>query len=149
MRRDPELLVGMFLVAGMLCVAYLCVRLGKVDVLQRRGTVIHAVFSSVGGLKEGAPIEIAGVEVGKVKRIRLTEDYQAEVEMYINPGIRIQEDAIASIKTKGLLGERYVEITPGSSEICLKSGDLLVDTQPPFSLEDAIARFIFSAGKRR
>src|SRR5581483_1980366 len=91
------------------------VNLGRVDLLGNRGYVVTADFPTVGGLKAGSTIEIAGVEVGRVDRIEL-KDYQAHVVMVIHPGIQLQEDSIASIKTKGLIGERYVRLSPGGSD---------------------------------
>ncbi len=143
-----EVSVGLFIILGILSLAYLSIKLGKMEVIGHKGTTIYAEFSSVGGLRKGAPVEIAGVEVGKVKDITLNQDYQAVVKMLIKPGIKIQDDAIAAIKTKGLIGEKFVEITPGASDIILKSGDRLRNTQPPFSFEDAIARFIFGGVKK-
>ncbi len=140
-----ELSVGVFLFIGILCLAYLSIKLGKMEVISNRGTLLCAKFTNVGGLKEGASVEIAGVEVGRVKSITLDKDYQAKVIMLINPGIKIQEDAIAAVKTKGLIGEKYIEITPGASDRYLKSGECIRETQSAFSLEDAISKMIFGS----
>jgi phospholipid/cholesterol/gamma-HCH transport system substrate-binding protein len=85
---------------------------------------------------------IAGVEVGRVKSIRL-ENYQARVSMSLPEDLKIQEDAIASIKTKGLIGEKYIEITPGGSEKFLNPGGQIRETQPPVDLEELISKFVF------
>ncbi len=130
---------------GILCLAYLSIKLGKMEVMGNRGTLLCAKFTNIGGLKEGASVEIAGVEVGRVKDITLDKDYQAKVWLLIKPGVNIQKDAIAAIKTKGLIGEKYVEITPGASEQYLKSGQCIVQTQSAFNLEDAISKMIFSS----
>ena len=103
------------MLVGLLALGWLSVKLGRVDFLGRRGYVISADFPTVGGLKAGSTIEIAGVEVGRVDSI-LLQDYQARVVMAIQHGIKLQEDSIASIKTKGLIGEKYVRISPGGSE---------------------------------
>ena len=142
-RYFVELSVGIFMLIGILCLAYLSIKLGKMEVISSRGTLLCAKFTNVGGLKEGANVEIAGVEVGRVKKITLDKDYQAKVWMLIYPGVKIQEDAIAAVKTKGLIGEKYVEITPGGSDRILKSGECIQQTQPAFSLEDAIGKLIF------
>jgi len=143
MRRfDLELSVGLFFIVGIACLAYLSIRLGKMEVLGNSGTTVYAEFSNAGGLKNGAVVEIAGVEVGRVKKITL-KDYQANVQLQIKSKVEIQDDAIASIKTKGLIGEKYVEITPGGSDKIIKAGGKIRDTQPPFDIEKAISKVIF------
>jgi phospholipid/cholesterol/gamma-HCH transport system substrate-binding protein len=143
MRRfDLELSVGLFFIVGIACLAYLSIRLGKMEVLGNSGTTVYAEFSNAGGLKNGAVVEIAGVEVGRVKKISL-KDYQANVQLQIKSNVEIQDDAIASIKTKGLIGEKYVEITPGGSDKIIKAGGKIRDTQPPFDIEKAISKVIF------
>ena len=143
MRRfDLELSVGLFFIVGIACLAYLSIRLGKMEVIGNRGTTIYAEFSNAGGLKNGSVVEIAGVEVGRVKKITLDE-YQAKVQLQIEKKVEIQEDAIASIKTKGLIGEKYIEITPGGSDKIIEAGGKIRDTQPPFDIEKAISKVIF------
>ena len=107
---DIELAVGLFIIAGIACLGYLSIQLAGVEVFGGEKYQIHALFTDTGGLKPGSSIMIAGVDVGRVKSITL-EDYQARVSLQIARGIEIQEDAIASIKTKGLIGEKYVEIS--------------------------------------
>ncbi len=85
---------------------------------------------------------IAGVEVGRVKSVAL-EDYQARVVLSLTSNVKVQEDAIASIKTKGLIGEKYVEITPGGSEEIIPPGGRIRDTQPAVDLERLISNFVF------
>jgi phospholipid/cholesterol/gamma-HCH transport system substrate-binding protein len=141
-RFDVELAVGVFVLAGLVCLGYLSIKLGKMEVVGGRGYELQALFPSVGGLKIGSPIVIAGVEVGRVKSIRL-ENYQARVSMSLPEDLKIQEDAIASIKTKGLIGEKYIEITPGGSEKFLNPGGQIRETQPPVDLEELISKFVF------
>ena len=141
-----ELTVGFFMLLGIICLGYLSIKLGKMEVIGGRGTLLYAKFVNVGGLKEGAEVEIAGVPIGRVKSIELDPNtYEAKVALLIKPGIRIQEDAIAAVKTKGLVGEKFIEITPGASDKYLKSGDYIKETQSAFSLEDAIGRLIFGS----
>ena len=139
---DLELAVGLFIIAGMVCLAYLTVKLGQLEVLGDKGYEIQAVFSSSGGLKTGASVVIAGVDVGRVKKIVL-DDYQARVTMSLPLEVKIQEDAIASIKTKGLIGEKYVEISPGGLDENLEPGGVIRDTQPPIDIEQLISKYIF------
>ena len=141
---DLELAVGLFMVAGMICLGYLTIKLGKLEVLGDKGYEIQAVFSSSGGLKTGSSVVIAGVDIGRVKQVIL-DDYRARVTMIIPRDVKIQEDAIASIKTKGLIGEKYVEISPGGMEENIKPGGVIRDTQPPVDIEQLISKFVFGA----
>jgi phospholipid/cholesterol/gamma-HCH transport system substrate-binding protein len=139
---DIELAVGLFMIAGIICLGYLSIKLGRMEVLGSKGYEIYAHFSNSGGLKSGSSVVIAGVDVGRVKGIVL-EDYQARVVLDLRQGIEIQEDAIASIKTKGLIGEKYIEITPGGSEKIIRPGGRIRDTQPAVDLEELISKFVF------
>jgi phospholipid/cholesterol/gamma-HCH transport system substrate-binding protein len=139
---DLELAVGLFIIAGILCLGYLSIKLGKMEIGGKKGYEIYGVFSNVGGLKVGSSIEIAGVNVGRVTSVSL-DDYQAHVVFNLPKGLKIQEDAIASVKTRGLIGEKYIEITPGGSEELIKPGSRIQDTQPAIDMEDLIAKFVF------
>jgi len=139
---DLELAVGLFIIAGIVCLGYLSIKLGKMEIVGERGYEIYGVFSNVGGLKVGSSIEIAGVNVGRVKRITL-ENYQANVVLNLPKGLKIQEDAIVSVKTKGLIGEKYIDITPGASEKVVQPGSRIRETQPAVDLEELISKFIF------
>lgn len=139
---DLEVAVGLFVLAGIVCLGYLSIRLAKMDVFGGKGYEIEAVFSNSGGLKTGSSVVIAGVEVGRVKRIFL-DDYQALAIIHLPLDVKIQEDAIASIKTKGLIGEKYVEISPGGSEKLIGPGERIRDTQPAVDLEQLISSYVF------
>ena len=141
-RFDLELAVGLFIIAGIVCLGYLSIKLGKMEVLGNKGYEVHALFSNSGGLKTGSSIVVAGVQVGRVKSITL-ENYRARVVLNIPWDVKIQEDAIASIKTRGLIGEKYVEITPGGSEKIIPPGGRIRDTQPAVDLEELISNFVF------
>ena len=143
---DVEIIVGIFVFCGLLCLAYMSVRLGKVNLSGSHYYPVKAVFSSVKGLKKDTEVEISGIEVGKVDNIELIA-YQAVVTLLIRDDIELQEDAIASIRTKGLLGEKYVEITPGGSETLIKPGDSLHQTEPPIDIEKLIGNFVFGKVK--
>jgi phospholipid/cholesterol/gamma-HCH transport system substrate-binding protein len=137
-----ELSVGLFMIAGIICLGYLSVRLGKMEVLGEKGYEVKAIFSNSGGLKAGSSVVIAGVEVGRVRKIVL-DDYQALVALTLPLDIKIQEDAIASIKTKGLIGEKYIGITPGGSEKIIEPGGRIRETQPAVDMEQLISSYVF------
>jgi phospholipid/cholesterol/gamma-HCH transport system substrate-binding protein len=141
-RFDLELMVGLFIIAGIVCLGYLSIKLGKMEIVGEKGYEVYAIFSNIGGLKTGSSIEIAGVDVGRVRSITL-DNYQARVILNLPPNIKIQEDAIASIKTRGLIGEKYIEITPGGSEKIIRPGGRIRETQPAVDLEELISKFIF------
>ena len=141
-----EIAVGIFVFCGLLCLAYMSVRLGKINLLGGHYYPVKAAFSSVKGLKKDTVVEISGVEVGKVDDIKLI-DYQAMVTLLIQDNIKLQEDAIASIRTKGLLGEKYVEITPGGSDTLIQPGGSLHETEPPIDIEKLIGNFVFGKVK--
>lgn len=140
---DLELIVGIFVLIGIIALGYISIKLGKMEWVGGGGYQVTAVFPSVAGLKVGALVEIAGVEVGRVKSLNLDEDYQARVLLDIDLGVTLQEDSIASIKTKGLLGEKYVEIVPGGTDEIIENGGKIQDTEPPIDLEELISKFIF------
>lgn len=139
---DLELAVGLFVVAGIICLGYLSIKLGRMEILGGRGYDIEAIFSDSGGLKTGSIVSIAGVEVGRVKHVIL-DDYQARVTINLPLDVTIQEDAIASIKTKGLVGDKYIGITPGGSEEIIGKGGRIRDTQPALDMETLISNFAF------
>ena len=139
---DLELAVGLFIIAGIVCLGYLSIKLGKMEFVGERGYEIYGIFPNVGGLKVGSSVEIAGVNVGRVKSISL-KNYQANVVLHLPKALRIQEDAIMSIKTKGLIGEKYIEITPGGSEKIIESGGRIRETQAAIDMEELISKFIF------
>jgi phospholipid/cholesterol/gamma-HCH transport system substrate-binding protein len=139
---DLELTVGLFIIAGFICLGYLSVKLGKMEIVGERGYEIYGVFSNVGDLKIGSSVEIAGVKVGRVKSITLN-NYQARVVLNLPENVKLQEDAIVSIKTKGLIGEKYIEVTPGGSEKIIKPGGQIRETQSAVDLEELISKFVF------
>jgi len=141
-RSAVDLGVGVFVLIGLIALGWMSVKLGRVDLLGNRGYVVSADFPTVGGLKAGSTIEIAGVEVGRVDRIVL-RDYQAHVIMMIQPGVKLQDDSIASIKTKGLIGERYVRISPGGSEKIIPPNGRIREVEPPVDIEELLSKYIF------
>ncbi|MDN3514191.1 MAG: outer membrane lipid asymmetry maintenance protein MlaD [Candidatus Brocadia sp.] len=143
---DVEIAVGIFVFCGILCLGYISVKLGKINLIGDHYYPVNAIFSTVKGLKKDTVVEIAGVEVGKVADIKLI-DYEAVVTLRIRNDIELQEDAIASIRTKGLMGEKYVEIMPGGSDELIKPGGSLHETEPPIDLEKLIGNFVFGKVK--
>ena len=121
---DLELIVGLFVLIGIIALSYISIKLGKMEWVGGGGYQVTAVFPGVASLN-------------------LDEDYQARVVLDIDWGVDLQEDSIASIKTKGLLGEKYVEIVPGGADEIIENGGKIQDTEPPIDLEELISKFIF------
>ena len=122
---------------------WLSVRLARMEMIGSNNVPLYATFSSIDGLKPGAPVEIAGVQIGRVDSIVLDKkEFEALVRLKIDTDVPVQEDAIASIRTKGLIGERYISISPGGSETILKDDDFIVETESAINFEELISQFI-------
>ena len=145
MRRfNLEIVVGLFMVAGFLCFAWLSIQLGDIDVFGPKTYSVSANFGSVSGLKSGAIVEIAGVQVGKVTDISFDpDDYSAKVVMSINQGVVLQDDSIASVRTAGIIGDRYIDISPGGSDDLLGDGGRIFETESAINLEELVSKYIF------
>lgn len=139
---DLEVAVGIFVLLGLLSLAYLSIHLGRLEIMGGGYYIVEAKFERAGGIRTGASVEIAGVEVGRVKSVRL-ENYQAIISMYIYKDVKIQEDAIASIRTKGIIGEKFVQISPGGSDKIIANEGRIRETESAIDLEDLLSKYIF------
>jgi len=146
-RKGLELGVGLFLLVGFVCLGYLSFKLGDVKLWRTSDYDVLATFSNVAGLKNKAMVTMAGVTIGQVKDIQLS-DGRALLTLNIHKGVLIEEDAIASIKTMGIIGDKYVSISPGASDEYLKAGGTIRDTQPPLDLENLVSRFVFGNAEK-
>ena len=143
-KASIETAVGLFVFIGILCVGYLTVKLGKMEILGKEFYHVKAQFESVAGLKVGASVELAGVQIGKVEAIALdTERMVASVHMKIQSDVALSDDVIASIKTAGLIGDKYIKLSPGGSDLILKSGDTIIETESALDLEELISKYVF------
>jgi phospholipid/cholesterol/gamma-HCH transport system substrate-binding protein len=140
-RAKLELIVGVFVAVGIVCLSYLSIKLGKLEIIGGHLYDVEAEFDSASGLKPGATVEIAGVQVGRVKHIRLKED-RAGVTLAIQHGVKLYTDAIASIKTRGIIGEKYVAMTAGGSGEVMPPGGKIRDTESGVDLEELVSQFI-------
>jgi phospholipid/cholesterol/gamma-HCH transport system substrate-binding protein len=145
-KMNLEMIVGAFLLAGFISFSWLAVKMGDINLFQPETYTVTARFTSISGLKEGSTIELAGVVVGKVSHIELdTGDYEAVVHMEINKQVELQDDTIASIRTSGIIGDKYIKLSPGGSDIILAAGDLIEETEPSISLEELVSKYIFDS----
>jgi phospholipid/cholesterol/gamma-HCH transport system substrate-binding protein len=141
-KMSTEITVGIFVLIGVTCLTYLSVNLGDASIFADPYYKVDAVFNSVTGLKVGGTVEIAGVQVGKVLDINLDQN-QANVVMGIRKGVQLSNDTIASVRTKGIIGDMFVKLTPGGSGETIKPGGMLVETESAISLEELISKYIF------
>jgi len=140
-----ELSVGTFVLAGLLAIGGLAVKVGGGSLVGARTYSIKARFANGGGVTEGSSVEIAGVRVGRVERVTLNPDYAAIVEMRVNQDIRLPSDTIASIKTAGLIGDKFVSLSPGSETDSIPPDGTIVETESAVDLESLISRFAFGS----
>jgi phospholipid/cholesterol/gamma-HCH transport system substrate-binding protein len=142
--RTTQFMVGIFALAGLAALAFLSFRLGKLELFAPPSYTIYANFDNISGLKTGDSVEIAGVAVGKVISITLNGE-RAKVAMRIDRGVKIDDDAIAAIRTRGLIGDKYVALSPGSGEY-LANGGVIRQTESAVVFEDVIGQFINNMG---
>ncbi len=141
-RRKIDLSVGVFFMIGIASLVYLSVHLGEIDFFVSDTYVVKAKFESVTGLRNGASIEMSGVPIGKISKIEL-KDEEAIVTLQLKKSIKLSEDAIASIRTKGILGAKYLSISQGGAEKRINAGGIIRETEPPLDFEKLIGKFIF------
>ncbi len=143
-RINIEIAVGLFVVVGFICFAWMSVRLGDVSIFEKPSYQVSARFGSVSGLKPNSKIEISGVQVGKVVSIHLEEKtYEAVVKMKIDQGVALQEDVIASVRTAGIIGDRYINISPGGLDELIPDGGVITETESAINFEDLLSKYIF------
>ncbi len=142
-----DLVVGLFMIAGFLGFVYLSLQLGEFSIFSMgEKYTITAEFDNITGLKVGANVEIAGVDVGKVIAVSLGEYDMAKVAMRISRDVEITDDAIASIRTQGLIGDKYIRIIEGGSDTKLKNNGKIDETESAIDIEELVSKYIFEGG---
>jgi phospholipid/cholesterol/gamma-HCH transport system substrate-binding protein len=139
-----EMMVGTFMLIGILCLGYVSIKLGKMEIVGGDFYSVTAGFDSVSGLKPGARVEVAGVEVGKVDRIALDAKSgdRALAYLKIKTGVKITDDVIASVRTSGIIGDKFIKLRPGGSEKMLKNNDTIRETESAIDIEELVSKFI-------
>ena len=149
-KYSMETTVGIFLVFGLLCIGYMTVKLGHVSLLGDNAYSLFARFTTVSGLRVGSPVNMLGIEVGRVGRLTMDQkDQEAVVEIRIQKDIKVYDDAIASIKTEGLIGDKILSIDPGGSGKLLGPGGTITETQPAVDMVDLIGKYAFGEVKKQ
>ncbi|MCS7215822.1 MAG: outer membrane lipid asymmetry maintenance protein MlaD [Thermodesulfovibrio sp.] len=142
-RENLEIAVGIFVLIGILSLGYLSFRLGKIDMFKTGYYTVYAEFDKVGGIKKGSVVEIAGVPVGSVEKVTLNDKYHAVVELRIINSVKLPEDSIASVRTKGMIGEKYVQITPGGSDQYIAQNGKIKETESSIDIEEVLSKYVF------
>jgi len=144
-----ETTAGIFVVIGLVCIVYMTVKLGHVSFLGEDTYPLYAKFTTVSGLRTGSPVDMMGIEVGRVERLTLDQQNQmAMVEIRVQRDIKVYDDAIASIKTEGLIGDKYLSIDPGGARRLLRPGGTITETQPAVDIVDLIGKYAFGEVKK-
>ena len=148
-KTSVETAVGVFVLIGLISVAYLTIKLGKMEWFGDDYYTLDAQFDSVSGLKTGAQVDMAGVEIGQVADIRLDNERQgAVVSLKIKKEVMLTDDVIASVKTSGLIGDKFIKLTPGGSDRLLKSGDLIIETESALDIEELVSKYVFGDAEK-
>lgn len=148
-KRKIEFYVGLFSIIGLICMGYLVIVLGEIDLGKSKRYTVFGYFSSVSGLKPGARVEMVGVKIGTVSTIAIDEErMMAKLELSIDKNIHLTEDSIASVKTSGIIGLKYIEISPGGSDIMLEPGEEIYNTESSLDVEGLVRQFIFDNNKK-
>ena len=141
-----DLVVGCFVLAGLLALGFLSMRVGGISTGELEGLTLYAHFDDIGGLTPRAKVTVSGVKVGRVKAISLDEDYRAKVEFEVRSDLELTIDSTASIVTAGLLGDQYLSLQLGAEEEYLANGETLDFTESALGLERLIGKLIHNTG---
>jgi phospholipid/cholesterol/gamma-HCH transport system substrate-binding protein len=141
-----ELSVGLFVLLGIAAIIYLAIQVGTGSLLSGDTYLIESRFANTGGLQSGSSVLVSGVTVGRVEAIRIEpSDYSAIVTLRVLSGLRLPTDSMASIKTSGLIGDKYVALSPGADDTYMKSGARITMTESAVDLESLIGKMAFGA----
>lgn len=145
--RKTEITVGIFVFLGIMAMAWMAIKLGQVGGLGSSGYNVSATFDDAGGLRAGADVMLAGVSIGRVASVQLYEQDQALLQLEIQQGTELTTDAIAAVRTKGIIGERYVRISQGANDKIIKDHGEIEETESAINIEDLISKYIFSSAE--
>ncbi len=144
-----ETIVGIFLAFGLILIGYMTVKLGHVNLFGDDTYTLNARFTSVSGLREGSTVDMLGIGIGRVEKLAIDQtDQRAVVKMSIKKNIKVYDDAIVSVKTEGLIGDKYLNVDPGGGGEVLPPGGTITDTQPALDIESLIGKYAFGGLKK-
>jgi phospholipid/cholesterol/gamma-HCH transport system substrate-binding protein len=142
-QSNIELSVGAFVLLGIAAIVWFAMQAGAGVAIGGSTYEVNARFANVGGLRPGNQVFIAGVPVGRVEKIDLNSQYAAIVHMNVREDVRLPSDTIASVKTSGLIGDKFIALAPGADSRNLAPGGMITDTESAMDLESLIRRFAF------
>jgi len=143
-----EIIVGLFMLIGFASLGYLALRLGEVEWLTGGDTyLLKAEFNNVAGVKKGASVQVAGVVVGSVEDISLSSDQFAVLTMRLENQVKVPMDSIASVKSQGIIGDKYIQLSLGGDEKLFSEGDMVTETESAVDIESLISKFAFGSAK--
>ena len=146
-KASVEFAVGLFVILGGLALLYLSVNIGGASFGGGETYTLEARFISSSGLKPGAVVEIGGVRVGKTNSVELDpETYESVVQLELPASIIVPDDSIASIRTAGIIGDKFIKITPGGSDLELEDGEEIIETESSLSIEELVSKYLFDGG---
>jgi len=145
--KKIEMIVGAFVLVGIISISWMAVKLGQIGGLGASGYAVEAVFDDAGGMRSGSDVMMAGVVIGRVGNVVINEDSDAKLTLMIDDEIALTSDAIASVRTKGIIGERYIRISQGGDDEMLQAGDEIEETESAINIEDLVSKYIFSSSE--
>ncbi len=141
-----ELMVGVFVLAGLLAVGWLALEIGRGVFIGGDSYPVTAEFANTGSLNPGSSVVIAGVTVGRVEKITLNpKNFRALVSLRMEKTVQLPTDSIASVKTAGLIGDKYIAIAPGGDPDMIKPDGIIAETESDVDIASLISRFAFGA----
>ncbi|MBW2684157.1 MAG: outer membrane lipid asymmetry maintenance protein MlaD [Deltaproteobacteria bacterium] len=143
-----EMAVGLFMIVGFCAFGYLALQLGEVSFLTSSTTyIINAEFDNVAGVKKGASVQVAGVVVGSVAAVTLGEDEVAVLALKVDKKLKVPIDSMASVKSQGIIGDKFIQLSFGGDEENFKPGEVLRDTESSMDIESLISKFAFGSAE--
>jgi phospholipid/cholesterol/gamma-HCH transport system substrate-binding protein len=139
-------LVGLFVLLGIGAVTYLTLKVGTGSLIQGDTYLLESRFANAGGIHPGCTVTMSGVTVGRVEEVRMEpSDYSAIVTMKISSALHLPTDSMASIKTSGLIGDKFVALSAGADDTLLKPGERITLTESAVDLESLIGKMAFGS----
>jgi phospholipid/cholesterol/gamma-HCH transport system substrate-binding protein len=144
-----DVIVGIFLIIGFVALGWLALQLGEVPwVTASRSYTLYGEFDNISGVKAGADVQVAGVKVGTVKELTLNEQSIAVVAMQLDREVKVPVDSFASVKSQGIIGDKYIQLSLGGDELTFNHGETITDTESAVDLESLISKFAFGQVKK-
>jgi phospholipid/cholesterol/gamma-HCH transport system substrate-binding protein len=145
-KSKTEFLVGLFVLLGVAAIIHLSIRAGSGNALGGDTYLIESRFANAGGIHSGSSVMLSGVSVGRVEDVRMEpSDFSAIVTLRLPTALRLPADSMASIKTSGLIGDKFVALSPGADEAFLEPGARIIETESAVDLESLIGKMAFGA----